>query len=353
MNVSGPLATTTYLTAATNATAIGDPVTLTAKLTPATAAGTVVFYNGSASIGTASVNAGVATMNATFTTSGNVTLKAIFAASPSWETSTSNQVSLFVSGDTPDTVVLQASPASLIIGYSATLTATVSPAAVTGTVALYDGTRAIDVTTVAGGMATFVDTFNTAGPQSLTAVYSGDTTYHSNTSSPVILNVSNPGSAPTTTTLMLSEYSGYAGDSVTLTASVNPAAATGRVDFYDNGSLLESVVLSSGTAAWSQVFPNAGDNSIVAVYNGDATYSPSTSSVQDLELSDQPTTPACPTDPTLCAIECPGDPTCPMVRKGATQEEKQGTDLILPFDLNGPILKIGAAGPDPKATAAP
>jgi hypothetical protein len=288
MNVSGPLVTTTTMKASTSATAIGDSVTLTANLTLATVTGTVTFYNGSTSIGTANVNAGVATLNTTFSTSGNITLKAIFTTNASWETSTSNQISLFVTGNTPDTVVLQAAPSSRIIGYAATLTTTVSPSGATGMVVFYDGTSGIGNCTVTDGSCTFVNTFMAAGSQSLTAVYSGDTTYISNTSSAVTLDVSNPGSTPTTTALELSEYSGYSGDAVTLTAIVNPPAATGQIDFYDNGNLLESVVLTSGKAAWSQFFTQAGENDITAVYDGDTTYSSSTSSTQVLELSDYP-----------------------------------------------------------------
>jgi hypothetical protein len=102
----------------------------------------------------------------------------------------------------------------------------------------------------------------------------------------VTLNVSNPGPTPTTTTLRLSESIGYTGDWVTLIATVNPPAATGQVSFYDNGIFLQSVALSSGKAAWSQVFNVDGENSITAVYDGDTTYSSSTSSAQDLMLYD-------------------------------------------------------------------
>lgn len=286
MNVSGPLVTSTSLQASTSSIAIGGGVTLTANLTPATATGTVTFYNGATAIGTANVNAGAATLNTTFAASGNITLKAVFGGNASWETSTSNQVSLFVTGDTASTVVLQVAPASLIIGYSATLTANVSPAAATGTVSFYDGSQAIGNCTVAGGTCTFVNAFMSAGTQNLTAVYSGDTTYVSSTSSGVQLQVSNPGPTPTTTMLELSETSGYTGDAVTLTALVNPPAATGQVSFYDNGVLLQSVALSSGKAAWAQFFMQEGENSITAVYDGDTTYSSSASSAQNLELSD-------------------------------------------------------------------
>lgn len=286
MNISGPLVTTTTLTASTSSVAIGGSITLTANLTPAIATGTVTFYSGSTAIGTANVNAGVAALNATFASSGNIALKAIFATNASWETSTSNQVSLFVTGNTPDTVVLEVEPSSLFIGYSATLIANISPAEATGMVVFYDGTSLIGSASVTGGTASFLNTFMVAGSQSLTAVYSGDTTYASNTSNTVTLNVGNPGPTPTTTALTLSESSGWAGDSVTLTAYVNPPVATGQVDFYNNGILLESVVLSSGTAAWSKVFIQAGTYSITAVYDGDVTYASSTSNVQGLELSD-------------------------------------------------------------------
>jgi hypothetical protein len=286
MNISGPLVTMTTLQASTNSVAIGGSITLTANLSPATVTGTVTFYSGSTAIGTANVNAGVATLNTSFASSGKIALKAIFAANASWETSTSNQVSLFVTGNTPDTVVLQVSPSSLVIGDSATLTAKISPSGATGTVVFYDGTQAIGTSSVVAGVATYANLFMVAGSQSLTAVYSGDTTYLSNTSSPVILNISLPGPTPTTTTLTLSEYSGYLGDTVTLTANVNPPAATGQVDFYDNGIFLQSVVVSSGTAAWSQPFTQSYSNSITAVYDGDVTYSQSTSNSQNLELSD-------------------------------------------------------------------
>ncbi len=246
MNISGPLVTMTTLQASTSSVATGGSVTLTATLSPATVTGTVTFYSGSTAIGTANVNAGVATLNTTFASAGNMALKATLATNASWETSTSNQVSLFVTGDTPDTVVLQVAPSSLFIGDSATLTANISPAQATGTVVFYDGTQAIGTSSVAAGMATYVNRFLVSGSQSLTAVYSGDTTYLSNTSSPEAVSVGIPGSTATETTLTLSEYVGYLGDTVTLTAVVNPPAATGQVDFYDNGVFLQSVVLSSG-----------------------------------------------------------------------------------------------------------
>jgi hypothetical protein len=336
INVSGPLVTSTNLVASTSATTIGSSVTLTAELTPTTATGTVTFYNGSTAIGTANVSAGVAKLNTTFASSGQMTLQASFAGNSSWEASASGKISLFVTGNTSDSVMLQVAPSSLVIGDFATLTVNVSPAAATGSVVFYNGTNGIGNCTIAGGTCTFLSYFMVTGSESLTAVYGGDTTYISSTSSPVVVSVGNPGPTPTITTLTLSEYSGNLGDSVTLTANVSPRAATGQVDFYDNGSFLAGVALSSGTAAWSQPFSLSDSNIITAVYDGDTTYSSSTSTTQDLELSDNSTqSPSCPTDPTLCQIECPADPTCPMA-----------VNRTLPLEPKRPVFDFGASTPD-------
>jgi hypothetical protein len=362
MNVSGPLVTSTSLQSSASSADIGGSVTLTANLTPATTTGTVTFYNGSTAIGTANVNVGAATLNTTFAASGNITLKAVFAGNSSWETSTSNQVSLFVTGDTPSTVVLQVAPTSLIIGYSATLTATVSPAAATGSVIFYDGTVLLGNCTVTGGTCTLVNAFMSAGSQSLTAVYNGDTTYISSTSSAVNLQVSNPGPTPSATTLTLSEYSGYDGDFVTLTATVTPSAATGQVDFYDNGSLVGHAMVSSGKAAYSQVFTVTGDNEIIAIYDGDTTYSSSKSATQDLIINQQqdttttcPTDPidceaecpgnpscylTCPSDPTLCSAECPGYAGCPANQSSSSPGQRQRFNLNGPLKLREPLLRF-------------
>ena len=297
MNVSGPLVTSITLQASTRYATIGDSVALTANLTPATATGTVTFYAKSIAIGSANVSAGVATLNTSFATAEYYTLTASYAGNSSWEPSASSQVSLWVTGNTPDTVVLQVEPSPLVIGYSATLTATLSPTAATGDMLFYDGSSNIGMCTIAAGTCSFVNTFMSAGSHSLTAAYSGDATYILSTSGPEILQVSNPGPTPTTTALELSEYAGTVGDAVTLTALVNPPAATGQIDFYDNGVLQESVVLTSGKAVWSQFFTQTGDNNITAAYDGDVTYSTSASGPQDLVLSepyDPNPSPSCP-----------------------------------------------------------
>ena len=80
-----------------------------------------------------------------------------------------------------------------------------------------------------------------------------------------------------TTTTVINHNPSTEGESVTFTATVTPAAATGMVTFRDGGTTLCSASLSGGTAACSTTSLTVGDHSITAVYSGDATFLGSTS----------------------------------------------------------------------------
>lgn len=74
-----------------------------------------------------------------------------------------------------------------------TLTASVAPSDVTGTVTFKDGTTTIGTGTLSNGVATLSGTF-AAGSHNLTAVYSGDTKYGTSTSSVLSLTaITAPG----------------------------------------------------------------------------------------------------------------------------------------------------------------
>ena len=75
--VAPAVATTTTLTAPTSA-AVNAAVPLSAAVAPASAAGTVEFFDGATSIATASVASGTASANATFTTAGAHSITAKF-----------------------------------------------------------------------------------------------------------------------------------------------------------------------------------------------------------------------------------------------------------------------------------
>ena len=74
----------------------------------------------------------------------------------------------------------------------------------------------------------------------------------------------------TTTTLTSSPNPANFGQSVTLTATVTPASATGYVAFYDGVTLLGAGILVNGQASLATLALPSGSRSLKALYSGDA-----------------------------------------------------------------------------------
>jgi hypothetical protein len=96
-------------------------------------------------------------------------------------------------GTTSTTIVLTPSANSVAEGASLSLTATVTPAAATGTVTFYDSSSQIGSADLSSGTATFSASFSTTGTQSLTADYGGSSTYAASYSSAVTVTVTASG----------------------------------------------------------------------------------------------------------------------------------------------------------------
>lgn len=149
--------------------------------------GTVQFFNGATSVGTASVTSSI-TLNVTSTASLSTTVgasSAVYSGDANFLGSTSSSMTQ------PPTklatgVSLSSSPNPSIAGQSVTLTANVFPSspslnnaslAPTGTVSFLDSTTPLGQVTLTTAMASFTATFTTAGPHFLSAHYSGDSNY--------------------------------------------------------------------------------------------------------------------------------------------------------------------------------
>jgi hypothetical protein len=107
------------------------------------------------------------------------------------------------------------------------------------------------------------------------------------------------GTSSTTVLVSSANPSAY-GSSVTFTATVAPAAASGTVTFKDGATTLGTGTLSGGTATYSTSALSAGSHSITAEYGGDADYATSTSSA--LTQTVNKATPNVTTWPTATAI---------------------------------------------------
>jgi subtilisin family serine protease len=168
---------------------------------------------------------------------------------------------------TPTTTTLSASPGSSTYGNSVTFTAAVTPSAATGTVTFYDGSTSLGTVTLSSGTATLSTSTLAAGSHTITVNYNGNSNYLPSTSNAVVLIVVK---ASSTTSLTSGVNPSTFGQSVTFTATVLPATATGTVTFSDGSASLGAVTLSSGKATLSTSALSIGSHVIKATYGGNS-----------------------------------------------------------------------------------
>jgi protocatechuate 3,4-dioxygenase beta subunit len=192
-------ATTISLGTSATETTVGTSITLTAMIAPSAAAGTVTFYNGTTSLGSATLSSGTATLTVTFSTAQIASLTAAYSGDSSYASSTSSAITVTIdakTGTTSSSTALSVSTTATTVGTSIILTAQVTPSAATGTVTFYNGITSLGSGTLnSSGIATLTTSFSSAQTASLTAVYGGDTTYASSTSSVVSVAVTASGSS--------------------------------------------------------------------------------------------------------------------------------------------------------------
>jgi hypothetical protein len=278
---------TTTLVATPTSGGLGTSITLTATVTGTggTPTGTVTFSNNGVTIGSAAVNgSGRAVLTLTTLPVGTNGLTATYLGSGAFTSSTSASTTVIITATGTDTSVttLIASPTSAPLGSSITLTATVASSVSggvvpTGTVTFNFGGSAIGTGTLdSGGQATLTITTLPQGSDTVTASYTGDSTYASSVSTGTIVIITQPLTA-TTITLAASASTVAFGNPVTLTATVahstGSATPTGTVTFIENGVELGSATLSAGgLASLTLSTLTAGSNSITASYSGDTNY---------------------------------------------------------------------------------
>jgi len=255
------------LTATVSSTSSGTPT------------GTVTFYVGSTSLGTATLNgsdtatlSNVAVTVANGFSAGTDSLTAIYSGDTTFATSTSTAQTLTVNGLTT-TVTPVASTNPVAIGQSETLTATLGTTAATGSVTFRIGSVTLGTGTVSNGVATLTLAASVANgftvpSVTITATYNGDSSY-----------------SPVTNTMAL-------------TATITPIYAgtvTGTVWFYVGSTSVGRTTPSSNTATLilNATAANSfalGANSITATYSGDTNYTGSNSLASTLTLTATTTT---------------------------------------------------------------
>ena len=318
--------------------------TLTATITPSTAAGgttafvtaTVTAPNGvvpsgsivatvSNAVGT-NLSTASATIVATATNVANIIVPVIVPATAGTYTVSvscvntnftcaATTLALVSTGGTTTgtkiatTTVLTAT-ASTTITNGTTLTAVVTPAsagtaAISGTVVFYDGSTQIGIATVSAGtaantaVATATVTLSASTTHSLIAIYSGDTNYAGSISSAITGTTGTSTGTTPTITLTANTTSGLAGGTIVLTASVTGvtsagAVPTGIVTFYAAGTtprILGTATLGQAganlaVAVLSTTLITSGSQSVYSVYSGDTNFATATSNFLTIGLSD-------------------------------------------------------------------
>ena len=180
----------------------------------------------------------------------------------------SSTVQVTGASKTPTTTQLTVSPNPAVAGQTVMLTAAISPSTAGGNMTFFDGATSLGNVPLTSGAATLSTTF-AFGSHSLTAAYSGNTTFAASTSAAVTLQV-NASLGATTTSLTALPASQVFGNPVTLTATVTPSTATGMVTFLDGTTAVGSMALSGGMATLSISTLAVGSHTLSASYAGDA-----------------------------------------------------------------------------------
>ena len=267
----------TTLASSPNPSTVGQSVTLTATIAPASAYGTVTFSNNGSTLGTSDIMTGTALLIVSNLPPGSNSIIASYSGDSRYAGSTSPAVTQVIN-KTSTTTVLSSSANPSAYGGSLVLSAIVSPPRATGTVQFMEGATLLGTATVdtMGGAYLSLSSLS-VGTHSITAVYSGDSNFLASTSA-ALAQVVNKASS--TVTLASSANPSTVGQSVTLTAVLSPASATGTVQFLDDSTMLGTATITSGSATLAVSLSAAGAHSLTAVYSGDGNYTSSTATLK-------------------------------------------------------------------------
>jgi hypothetical protein len=200
-----PTASTTTLVSSASTVTAGSSVTFTTTVASstgsgATPTGTVKFLDDGSSIGTGTVQAGVATLTTTTLPTGSLSITAEYGGDSAYASSTSSPIIEVVNpavADVSTTIALTSSTASATFGTSVAFTATVTAVTAgvtpTGTVAFTESGTSIGSADVqSNGTATLSLATLPVGAEPIIATYSGDSVYAGSTSTALTETITSP-----------------------------------------------------------------------------------------------------------------------------------------------------------------
>ena len=277
--------TTTVLTSSPNPSTYGRAVIFTATVTSSIGAPpngeTVTFKQGSTVVGTGTLSGGTAVLSCSTLGVGTKAVTATYAGDAKFAASTSKSVNQVIS-KASTTTALSSSENPSSYEQSVTFMATVAPqfsGTPSGTVTFKNGAATLGTVTLNSGVAKYTTTKLAVGTASITAVYSGSSSFTTSTSAALSQVVSQ---ARTTTALASSLNPSTFGQSVTFTVTVAPqfsGTVTGTVTLTDGTRALKTVNLSGGAAKYTTTTLATGTHRIAATYNGSTSFSGSSAAL--------------------------------------------------------------------------
>ncbi len=274
-------ASTTTLSVSPNPAGANQAVLLTATVTASpnagAATGNVTFYAGGTALSTVAVSSGQAAYTASFATPGAQAVQAVYFGDASHASSTSAATSVMVG--TPVTLTSSLNPAAFNQTVIFTAAVDGSGATPTGSVTFNDGNALLGTFPLVNGSAAVSMSSLGTGTHSITASYSGDTTYQ-----PGYATLVQAVSQGSTTALSSSANPATVNQPVTYTATVTGqygGVPGGAVAFMQGtpATTWGTAPLVNGQATISTAFSTQGSDPITAVYLGSSTYQTSTSAV--------------------------------------------------------------------------
>jgi len=282
--VVNPGDTLTTLSSSLDPAAFGKSVKFEAKVTSliagVTPKGSVTFMNGTATLGTETLNSsGEASISTTALPEGTDIITASYNGSADFNASSSADFSEIVTtaaSTTKITSSLNPAPYTQAVTFTTTVTSTAGKPS--GTVTFMNGTSTLGTGTLNGsGVATFTTSELPVGTYSITASYGGATDFSTSNSAALSQLIETDASTTTIgTSLSKSAY----GQAVTFTATVTSPAGrpTGTVTFTSGTTILGTGTLNgSGMATFTTSELAVGTHSITAVYAGATDFSTSKS----------------------------------------------------------------------------
>ena len=186
---------------------------------------------------------------------------------PDVVTAAPNGVVVFFGLGPNSTLTLTATPNPAAPGQAVTLTA--SDPQASGTVTFFDGTVQIGTAVLSGGVAALTIASLSPGTHSLTATLNGLS------SNAVVETISTQSMVMLSSSVNPSTF----GALTTLTATVSPVGATGKVTFYNGATVLGDGPVTGGIATLASLTLPAGTLPLTARYSGDAVFMGATSPV--------------------------------------------------------------------------